>query len=326
MFLNRLVKWLGRPLSYKSRSIRALIARATERILRFFLYPVFLFFRNTYIGRSISFKCLPANEIVVAETPGINFLVNSSDLVIGRETFVRQKPFDSEKLIEAFSLIKQRDGFQFEEIDLLIDVGANIGTIGLTAVAKNLVKRCLAFEPEPKNYRLLEANIQINSLADRVDAHNIALSDGSALELEFELDNVNYGDHRVRVTQEVGLYKESSRRTIKVRASTLSEFQSVIEPNRSLLWMDTQGFEGYVLSGAAPLIAKQIPIVTEFWPYGLRRSNCFEQFIDALDCGVYKFLVVLDGENTAIQFHRNRILELADSIGWEGNHLDILIY
>lgn len=36
-----------------------------------------------------------------------------------------------------------------------------------------------------------------------------------------------------------------------------------------LVWIDTQGHEGHVLSGASQLLASQAPIVLEFWPYGL---------------------------------------------------------
>ena len=47
-----------------------------------------------------------------------------------------------------------------------------------------------------------------------------------------------------------------------------------VEPNEiGLAWIDTQGHEGHVLSGASRLIQANVPIVIEFWPYGLKRSG-----------------------------------------------------
>lgn len=322
--LKRLHNWIKRPLWHKMRSI----AFHTKKLLRggvkILFFPVVRFFTNTRFGRSVFFEHQPALTYLTAQTQAGKFVVNSSDKVIGRSTFVNQIPFESEMLSEAISLLK--DESAKGGIKLLIDIGANIGTIGLTAVSTGLVEKCIAFEPEPNNFNLLQINIAINSLSNRVKAYNLALSDGSVTELAFELDGVNYGDHRVRISEEQGLYNEMSRTVIKVKAAQLSDFQNDIDPTTSLIWMDTQGFEGYVLTGAIPLIKKRIPIVTEFWPYGLKRSNCFEKFLDALDSGNYRFVIVLHGDNISKGYQRQTLLDLANSIGWEGAHTDLLLY
>ena len=46
--------------------------------------------------------------------------------------------------------------------------------------------------------------------------------------------------------------------------------------------MDTQGFEGHVLAGARKLIANNVPIVTEFCPYLLNRTNGLNRFYNEL--------------------------------------------
>jgi FkbM family methyltransferase len=324
---ERVGKWLiKRPLGYKIVSILSHTKRIFVRAGGPLFFPFVRFFINTRPGRSIFYKNQPAQTLLIAQTQAGKFVVNSSDKVIGLSTFVNQIPYDSEKLAEVIGFLKVDGEDRLGRVELLIDIGANIGTIGLTAVSAGVVKKCIAFEPEPNNFSLLQANIAINSLSNRVTAHNLALSDGSVSELEFELDGVNYGDHRVRISKEQGLYNELSRTVIKVKAAQLSDFQNDIDPKTSIIWMDTQGFEGYVLSGAIPLIEKRIPIVTEFWPYGLKRSNCFEKFLDALDSGNYKFVVTLNGDNTSKAYQRQTLLDLADSIGWEGRHTDLLIY
>lgn len=40
-----------------------------------------------------------------------------------------------------------------------------------------------------------------------------------------------------------------------------------------LIWIDAQGHESRVIEGAAALLAAGVPVVTEFWPYGLARAG-----------------------------------------------------
>jgi len=41
--------------------------------------------------------------------------------------------------------------------------------------------------------------------------------------------------------------------------------------------MDTQGHEGHVLSGARTLLARDVPILFEYWPYALARAGGLEK-------------------------------------------------
>src|SRR4051812_3556355 len=66
----------------------------------------------------------------------------------------------------------------FKAGEVLVDVGANVGMYSVwAALARNV--RVYAFEPEAQNYALLNRNIQLNGLADRVVAYCAALSDSS---------------------------------------------------------------------------------------------------------------------------------------------------
>ena len=205
-------------------------------------------------------------------------------------------------------------------------MGANIGTIGLTAVAAKIVNNCIAFEPEPKNYKLLELNITLNNLSQSVSAYNVALSNVQHTEVEFELCDHHFGDHRVRVTDSPGLFQESTRQIIKVTTARLDDFTSQIDSTKALIWMDTQGFEGYVLSGAKNLLTTGIPLVIEIWPYGLKRSGCFNLLLDALETGRYEQFVRLGDDCRLRKLSRNELLKLAEEVGWDGEHTDILIY
>lgn len=209
----------------------------------------------------------------------------------------------------------------------MLDIGANIGTIGLTALAQGDVSEVWAFEPEPHNYSLLVSNIWLNGLCGRVKHFNVALTDVSdGSDLEFELDTVNFGDHRVRTTEESGKDGEEGRQVIRVKSARLDDLCAQLNFERAIIWMDTQGYEGNVLCGSTKLIDKKVPIVTEFWPYGLKRSGCFDKFIDSVVSGAYSNIVDLNNMESKLQCDRSALLTLANHYGFEGGGTDILIY
>jgi FkbM family methyltransferase len=64
----------------------------------------------------------------------------------------------------------------FNEDDVFVDIGANMGLYSLWA-AKNKNTKTYAFEPESQNYALLNQNIFINELSHKVKAYCLSLSD-----------------------------------------------------------------------------------------------------------------------------------------------------
>ncbi|AKD25755.1 methyltransferase, FkbM family [Polynucleobacter duraquae] len=208
------------------------------------------------------------------------FVVSSNDQAIGRSTFVNGgEPFDFEKMEFVFKLLNLNS-----PQELLIDIGANIGTICIPAVKRGYFKTAIAIEPDPLNYKLLTANILLNDLQASVIPRNAALGNHANKVLQFELSSENHGDHRVRVTDETGDagYDEGNRKTIDVSSTTLDSLFQVHKLDAGVMWMDTQGYEGFILEGASHVLDAGLPLVTEFWPYGMDRANCFENFKKAL--------------------------------------------
>ena len=68
----------------------------------------------------------------------------------------------------------------FSEGDVFWDIGANIGIYALYAAAHRNI-RVLAFEPAAGNYFLLNRNIEMNGLDDRVQAYCVAFSDNKCI-------------------------------------------------------------------------------------------------------------------------------------------------
>lgn len=68
----------------------------------------------------------------------------------------------------------------FDDTDVLWDIGANIGVFTLYAARKG--NTVVSFEPSSGNYYLLNKNIEINQLDDRVFTFPIAFNDATILE------------------------------------------------------------------------------------------------------------------------------------------------
>ena len=178
---------------------------------------------------------------------------------------------------------------------VFVDIGANIGHVCIPLLLYGICSRVIAIEPDPDNYKLLRCNAILNDIESKIDFHNIAVGRYSSETLDLELSNDNFGDHRIRVSDAPGLYKENSRQVRKVESKSLdSLFGAKLTSEELMLWIDVQGYEGEVLAGASLLLANKPPVVIEFWPYGLKRSQGFESLIKAISVYDYFYDLLLD--------------------------------
>ena len=193
-----------------------------------------------------------------------HFVVATADKVIGRELFLHGE-FDFAKLQTALAII-EREGLPRPQH--LIDVGANIGTIVIPALARGLMQSATAVEPHPSNLRLLRANLALNGLSERVRVLAQAVGAESGATLFLTESSTNSGNHSI------------GRTGLPVPSSRLDD----VECPRygALLWMDIEGYEGHALRGAPNLLATGMPVVCEFNPSFLINSKGLIFFEDAL--------------------------------------------
>ena len=170
----------------------------------------------------------------------------------------------------------------------IVDIGANNGVISIGMLHTGEVERAIAIEPEPRNFSLLQRNVNLNGLSDRVICLPYAASHQKG-KIQFELSNTNFGDHRVRTNARLvnsvsgERFHESERRVITVESDQLDNLlANATEPflhSIDIIWIDVQGYEGYAFMGAKNLLSKNIPVVSEIWPYGINRAGMTpEQF------------------------------------------------
>lgn len=190
--------------------------------------------------------------------------------------YLKNKSWSIEKVALARRWFAARRGGTY------VDLGANIGTT-VVPIARLDGVTCHAVEPDAANFRLLTLNLIRNGVADRVTTHNVAI-DLAEGEAAFELAPENLGDHRLRRGAPAGnAYHERERSTTTVPTRPLD----AIVPAAGLrgpvaVKMDIQGAEPFALASGEALFRKAELLLTEYWPYGIRRLG---GDLDALHVG-----------------------------------------
>jgi FkbM family methyltransferase len=170
----------------------------------------------------------------------------------------------------------------------VVDVGANVGSYTLL-IAKRVGPggRVAAFEPNPEVYDRLLANLQLNSLDDRVELFRCALSEqpGTA---KLYLPRSGY---RNRGIASLVHYSDSQDRTIEVSLARLDDAIAHWE-RVDIIKVDTDGHDYGVLMGAKGLIERHRPTVLfEFerdsWPEAEARVVSLQRWFATLDYRLY---------------------------------------
>jgi FkbM family methyltransferase len=253
---------------------------------------------------------------VGVEHEGVRYVLGTRDrLGVGYGTFVSGS-FEKETLRRMLTAL-ERFGITTLRGMTVLEVGANIGTETVSLLSHHGVERVVAFEPDADNARMLRANLALNGLDRRAEVHEIALSDVDAT-LMLERSAENCGDHRIRVVDAHGpdLFNEWDRSVVEVFARSID---SLVESGEldldavGLVWMDAQGHEGHVLAGAQKLIAARIPVLTEYWPYGLNRAGGLDRFHTAVAEG-YGTVIDLrsNHDEPPVTLPADRVAELAE--------------
>ncbi len=138
----------------------------------------------------------------------------------------------------------------FKPGEILFDVGANVGLYTLYAAQKGV--RVVAFEPESQNYALLNRNIYLNGLSDRVCALNLALTSEDKLDYLY-LNQFISGGALNNFGEEIDYEKKHFHSAFKQGAcafkldSFLELFKQEVPDH---LKIDVDGLEAAVIDGA----------------------------------------------------------------------------
>jgi len=208
-------------------------------------------------------KCLNPlrNTITIEDLPlGLHLRAYKRDAV-GRGLYRRKvhEPSLTKLLLTRFANSAEKS---------FIDVGANIGNFScLMSKLAGPAGTVLAIEPEPQNLKLLEQNLKLNNLTNVV-VHSCALgaSEGSAILGLYKPSN--RGRH--------SLLETDAKARIKVPVKTLDDIARTSGKNVSswsLVKIDVEGYEGFIIDGARETLPRIGTLVMEFSPELLKKAG-----------------------------------------------------
>lgn len=217
---------------------------------------------------------IPRHDVTVETSNGL-LTCDSKDWLIGKYLYV-YRSYEADFIRATVDFLTREGYLPRGERGVVLDVGANLGMICIALLKQNYFKRAIAFEPGPNNFRLLLKNVAQNGLENRIDCFPYALS-ATAGEAELELSPDNSGDNNLRSLNGYRAFDEDRRLTVTVPVKTMDQvFEEIPDLCREktlLIWLDIQGHEGYFFQGARQLLSRGVPVVSEFWPYGIKRSG-----------------------------------------------------
>jgi FkbM family methyltransferase len=208
-------------------------------------------------------KCLNPlrNTITIEDLPlGLQLRAYKRDAV-GRGLYRRKihEPVLTKLLLTRFANPAERN---------FIDVGANIGYFTcLMSKLAGAAGKVLAIEPEPQNLELLRQNIALNRLTN-VMVHPCALGAGEGTAMLGLYKSSNRGRHSI--------VDEAAKSRIKVPVRTLDDLAKDSGTNGkswSLVKIDVEGYEAFVLDGAKQTLPRIETLVMEFSPALLKLAG-----------------------------------------------------
>lgn len=264
--------------------------------------------------------------IVKSQQGTLGIRLSANDY-LGKHLYTRGN-YELDIVNDVLSFLRKKGKIPVKGHGCIIDIGANNGVISIGMLYNREFQFAIAIEPEPINFQLLVENIQRNHLSDIMIPLQYAVSDKPG-ELEFELSDDNSGDNRVRVNNNNALEKfnESHRKTVKVKADNLENLLMLIPKhiaeNVALLWLDVQGYEGYVFAGAKNIFSQGIPVVTELWPYGIYRAGMSKEQFCEIAAELWSSYWIKQGGGF-IQYPISNLSSFFDILGHEGNFENII--
>lgn len=289
---------------------------------------------NLKILRIIYFKFLPLGKEILVSTNNGKYFINTNDRIISKKIFINQEPYESKKVLEVTRLLKEKS----LTISNLIEVGANIGSVTTTFLLldKKLTATAIEGNPYSKNY--LDSNIYINNLTDRCNTVMSLIGDStkevffvnfqgeSGNSMVFDILDKNYIE---KYTKKMNLDIKNIEKT---KVSKLTDLDEISVINRStLIWLDIEGYEYYVLKGIQELNSKPI-IVFEINPSLISSTNkspntFIKNFEELFLTYSYSNAILLDGKRTNnYDVKAGFLSQICNEISYSNAHGDILIY
>jgi FkbM family methyltransferase len=156
----------------------------------------------------------------------------------------------------------------------ILELGANIGTQTVYFFDYLNVQGVIAVEPEPENVDLLNMNVLLNGLSDKVSVVAKAVSSRPGM-LEFAKFHVNSARSAVVSPSIIEEGRQTDHTVLRVPADTADN----ICPSPDFVWIDVEEHEIEVLKGMRGIIERKVPMLIEISRQALSDAD-FAYFVD----------------------------------------------
>lgn len=180
---------------------------------------------------------------------------------------------------------------------ILVEIGANIGTQTIYLTRDLDFEHVVVVEPDPRNLRLLKANLALNS----IDAIILELAIGDVdSTLELHRHPLNSGMSSLRSVDRPSTRVSNDLRTdtptLQVPVRRMDDVLSDAKINTSkigLFWIDVEGFELNALRGMQNSLRDASALFIEYTPQWLKETER-DEFLGILTAN-FKRLLVYEG-------------------------------
>lgn len=212
-----------------------------------------------------AFELLVQSTDVIKPLPRYGFTIVASvaDEVIGRR-LIAAGVHEDEVTAVLMRYLKPDTRF--------VDVGANIGFYSLLAASRCPQGKVFSFEPDARNFRLLQTSIAYNGFESIITAYPFAVSDEDTTITVSDLGNAPNSGARFTAKDEEVLRQKvhgPNPQFRRVRAVTLDALMP--DEKVDILKIDIEGHEPFALRGMAGLLKRNRPVIfAELAPSNLR--------------------------------------------------------
>jgi FkbM family methyltransferase len=143
----------------------------------------------------------------------------------------------------------------------VLDAGANIGYYALLEASLLDQGKVYAFEPDPRNVEVLEKNIEVNNLSDKIKLYPYAVGDKDSVQ-KFQLYKESNINSFVKNIKKVS----SEDKSINVKCLKLDNFSEIDKID--FIRMDIEAYECFLIDGAIEFLKRKenIKLLIELHP------------------------------------------------------------
>ncbi len=228
-------------------------------------------------------------DFITCTVEGISYVAGTTDRVILDWMYLYDRNWADEEMQMFYQMAQKYYGIEPSKKGYFLDIGANIGTTCIYFKKKiDPSVTILAFEPEEKNYRLLQTNLTLNNLSAESICENYGLSEQSEEQILY-VNKANPGQNSVLLD-----YGQEKENIDMVSLDDYLQNKGILPQDIKYIWIDTEGFEPMVIAGAGKTLQNgRIPVFMELNPYLWNAAGMYEKLMQVLT-GIYQKYLIID--------------------------------